>query len=346
MRFLSLCWRGENGEVIMKITFFVIYSAIILFVSCEKKENTNLEYDNTAEIVEYKNNEQIHNTENLNLEKPVVIEIDGKARFLEFSNSRKLDIDEYVIRTSFQTIAVYDNASEEADYEIINYAFGVLLFSLPETEDWFYLYTPDIHGFVNVYDFPRARRTNGWLSINNDNENAILRRLPNSRRYGPLLEIHYNNNIKKIWDYYDDEMGHRSYGLLNYYEEYDEIFIGRYDGGSDMAFFIYNMQLDTISELVNWPVYNNSRDMALCYDVQPSKTYGINLCVYRIEDGIYEKITDKILFQGNRNINVGATNWINDNEFKIELRDRENTTEEKSVIGRKNGLTFDLIYNE
>ena len=342
----------------MKIAFFVIYSVIILFVSCEKKENTNisvpndfhtnLEYGNTAETIEaetieYRNNEQIHNTENIYPEKPIVIEIDGEARFLEFPNSIKLSIDEYIVRTSFRAIKVYDNASKEANYVVIHDAFGVLLFSLPEIEDWFYLYTPDIHGFVNIYDHPLSITT-----IYDNGERKILERLPNVRRYGPLLEIHYNNNIKRIWDYYDDITRHRSYRVLDYYEGYDEIFIRRDGSGHDEAFFIYNMQLDTISEIGGSHgqlFYNSSRDMAFCF----YQKFGFYFFVYRIKDGIYEKI-DEILFQDNYNIYVTTGKWINDNEFEIELieiYERENTGYIKGVIiGRKNGLTFDLIYSE
>lgn len=106
------------------------------------------------------------------------------------------------------------------------------------------------------------------------------------------------------------------------------------------------MRLDTISELGGRPVYNSSRDMAFCYIVHPPKTYGINLLVYRIKDGIYEKITDEILFQDKRNVYVSTFNWINDNEFEMEFYEEEVISVIRSaVIGRKKGLTFDLIYD-
>jgi hypothetical protein len=336
----------------MRIAFFVFCSVIILFVSCEKKEKANisvpsdsradLEYGNTAETIEYIN-EQIHITENLDIEKPVVIEIDGEVRFLEFSNSRKVDINDTIARTGFLAIEVYDNANKEASYTVIHNAFDVLLFNLPETENWFYLYTPDIHGFVNIYDHHSYIKN---TSMYDNDEEKVLKRLSNVRRYGPLLEIYYNNNVKKFWDYVDDKMGSRKYRVLGYYEGYDEIFIKRQGGGNDEAFFIYNMRLDTISELGGRPVYNSSRDMAFCYIVHPPKTYGINLLVYRIKDGIYEKITDEILFQDKRNVYVSTFNWINDNEFEMEFYEEEVISVIRSaVIGRKKGLTFDLIYD-
>jgi hypothetical protein len=337
----------------MRIAFFVFCSVIILFVSCEKKEKANisasndsranLEYGSPAEIIEYKNNEQIHITENLDIEKPVVIEIDGEVRFLEFSNSRKVDINDNIARIGIQSIKVYDNASREANYEIISFVLDALLFSLPETEDWLYLYA-GIHGFVNVYDLPPNPTTIMW-----NDENKLLKRLPNSGRYGPLLEIHYNNNIKKFWDYNDEKMGHRKYMLYDYYEGYDEIIIRRTGGWHDETDFIYNMRLDTIYELGGMPLkYNSSRGMAFCI---PLDKLPINLFVYRIKDSIYEKITDELLFQGKRNVYVSTLNWINDNEFEIEFLEVEVYEGEviseirSTLIGRENGLTFDLIYN-
>jgi hypothetical protein len=335
----------------MKIAFFVIFSITVLFVSCERKENKNisiqndfnantvetrnLEYDNTAETIEHKNDEPIYNIEILSLEKPIAIIENGEPRYLQFPNSKRINIRENHSRLYIQTIKVYDDVNKEANFTELKNKH-VTLIRLPETEDWLYLiYSSDIHGFINVYD----------LSSNNSDENELLQRFPNARRYGPLLEIHYNNNVKKIWDYFGGEMGGRRYEVKNCYKEYDEILIVSYGYEHDVSYFIYNMRLDTTFDLADIPVYNSSRDTAFCALYDYLFNGGINIFIYRINNGIYEEIVNEILFKDNRNIQTSDSYWINNNEFKIELFDSENRNSTKNIIGRRNGSTFQLILN-
>jgi hypothetical protein len=290
------------------------------------------------------------NLENIGMEKPILMV--NESAILEFPNLRveKVLWDYYFYK--IDKIKIYDIKNKETNFlEIINER--VYLYKLPETSDWLYLVTQDLrnHGFIYIYDISeesyygnleeKAKSGNEYerqLST----EYNILRKHQNAKRYGPLLEITYENKIIKILDNFNG-IKSSSYQLLDYYKEYNEILIRQqfYEGAFNS---IYNLQLnDYVCDIGSFPQFNESRNYVFSihsfYGNQNSILY-----IYSIRDGVYEKICEEVLF---KNINNASSNsftnlekgyWTSDYEFLIE------SAENNILQVKLNGKKFELNY--
>jgi hypothetical protein len=295
--------------------------------------------------------------ENVNLGKPVLTV--NESAVLEFPDSRTVKVGswEACYLCEIDTIKIYDSTNKKSGFsEIVNES--VMLYKLPETEDWLYLVTSDLenHGFIYVYDISEGSFY-GNFEENEESFNSyrmllikeyeILKKNQNIKRYGPLLEIYYNHNVLKLWDSFSGEYG-GNYLLLDYYEEYNEAFIYKqlYEGG---LYYIYSLQTgDFVCEIGGIPYFNKSRNAVFSL-VSFYSDSGANLRVFLI-NGIYEKVKDEAISLDYNYMHTIDGYWINDNEFKIDYTSysRNESQQEKGTVltARRNSpnANFELIY--
>jgi hypothetical protein len=329
----------------LEVPFIYILILSILFIpACKPNKNVNTnELQAIAEnnIIE----RNLQTTTNSEVEKPISLKkdgfpiyIEGSPPFLQFSDSGRVNVWADCIYVRLDNIRVYETTNKESESVIIYNNPYSLLFRLPETEDWLYYLD---HGFIYIYDFTSNSNYDS-SSKKHEQESELLQRFSIFRRYGPLLEIHYNNKVIKFWDHFGGETGSSRIILEDYYEGYDEILIGIYfyEGGGNR---IYNLRLENYTGYgAAIPYFNNSRNTVFSVR-QSAQFYNPPLLIiYTISNGIYTKVVYETLgetFNNDYEDNyIKEMYWINDNEFKIEA-------EKGNLLVRRNGMRFDLVYN-
>ena len=93
---------------------------------------------------------------------------------------------------------------------------------------------------------------------------------------------------------------------------------------------IFSLRLEQYTDFIGgWPFFNDSRDIVISAN---SEDHTIFIDVFTINNGIYTRVLrERVSGHPERSY------WINDNEFRIEVRGRSNL-----LIKRING-NFELI---
>ncbi|MDR0322076.1 MAG: hypothetical protein LBI28_11280 [Treponema sp.] len=330
----------------MKKVIFIIILISQLFFGCKRNQNTIIntyqESDNSTNIDEqYLYSESIEGIivqDNINSDRPIII-----GDVIQFSDSYSVDIWNEHCYYKIDNINIYETYNKESNFQKITDS-NIKLFKLPYTEDWLYCYvTNDVRGYIYIYDiskesfygdFEENRKSFNFYRMLLIREYEIITKYSNFRRYGPLLEINYNNTVIRFWDSFTGEMAQR-YQLLDYYEGTNEIFIREqyYEGSSN---HIYNLRLNNYvcTHIGNLPIFNERRSFVFStyvFYADPMK-----LKIFSIANGIYENILDVKIFE-DEYINIINQYWINNNEFIIE-------TEENGNLLVKINRNIELIY--
>ncbi|MCL2411741.1 MAG: hypothetical protein FWC97_08890 [Treponema sp.] len=251
------------------------------------------------------------------------IYIEGRPPYLIFSNNSRVNIWQdhlgmFNLR-NIRNIRIFSMPNKESESMIIDRLHYAALLRVPETEDWLYLFR---YGFIYVYDFP---------SNESRLEYELLQRFPKFRRYGPLLKIHHNNRIIRLWDS-GNENNFKGIELVAYYEEHEEILI-RQIGGGDSVFRIYNLRLESFTNYIgNFPRFNSSRDLVISANDEQRNQARVK--IFMINNGVYTEVF-------NERINANSIErmyWVNNDEFKMEL------WEEGNILIRRKGTSFEIIY--
>jgi hypothetical protein len=333
----------------MKKLIIILVCVLILCVNCNKTgkiQNSNNKNSfnvyTPTEITE--NSHYVHNSteipeslsRNENNEYLIRrIEKNGR-KYLVFPDSSEVDIWANCINIGTHNLRIYKEPSKESEYIIVNNSFAVVL-SLPDIEDWlYYHYTEDPdYGFIYVYD----------LQSDFEEENKILQKITNVKRYGPLLEIYTNNYVVKFWDYFGGEISSKHYVVQKYYEEYDEILIGKYGYEWCEGYTLYNIKKDHSSYFSNVPIFNSSRNAAFSVEIDDRFFEGVDLAIYTSGNNGYIEIFHEKIFN-DRNIGYSKNEyWLNDNEFKIELVSWAEGNKTIELTGKRIGTRFELIYD-
>jgi len=348
----------------------IILLLIIFSFSTGCKRNNNIynsnEYNNIAETNMQYTDEKIiddtifheNNPSAFVYDLPFIMSKDDNT-FLQFPNSYIINISENYREYKIDYVRIYYSNSKESQYiEVKNE--DVLLFKLPGKCDWLYCYVSDfMHGYLYVYDISKESFY-GNFDINRESGNyyrtsliveyELLNNYSNVKRYGPLLEIKYNNNVIRFWDSFPgNKAGRHRYLLLDYYEKYNEILLVKqlWEGTET---YIYNIQsAEYVCEIDDTPYFNESRD-AVCSFVYGYGDPGVSLKLFLIKDGVYEKVFYEDISL--RYISSKKGFWINNDEFHIEYieknydYDSDKMKEKKVVllVSRKNPkYKFEII---
>jgi len=259
---------------------------------------------------------------------PVQIESQqGRSHFLVFSDGSRENLPSVINwDRHIGQIRIFNTTSKESEYRIFDFSGGGNFFKLNQFDNW--LFAPD-HGFVYIYDFP-GNIIDRW------GENEVLQRLPNARRYGPLLEINHNGRKIRFWSG-GSETGVGIW-LLEYFEEHDEILLW-YTFWTISGFRIFNLQHERYTDLMfGRPHFNNSRDIAISVAVDDDG--GMFITIFAIYNGEYTNVFNERI----NSRRVRENRWINDNEFRIEftLFDEEDNV----LLIRRNGADFELVFEK
>jgi hypothetical protein len=279
--------------------------------------------------------------------------------FLQFPNSFVINISENYHEYKIDYIRIYYSNNKASQYiEVKNE--DVFLYKLPGKCDWLYCYVSDyMHGYLYVYDiskesfygnFDKNRESGNYYLMSLIVEYELLNNYSNVKRYGPLLEIKYNNNVIRFWDSFPGEKaGRHRYLLLDYYAQYNEILLLKQFWEGSKA-YIYNIKTaEYVCEIDDTPYFNESRD-AVCSFVYGYGDPGVSLKLFLIKDGIYKEILNEYISLHYISSNKGF--WINNDEFQIEFIEKYydyNSDKEKEkkvvlLVSRKNpSSTFDII---
>ena len=325
------------------IGILIIILFLFTIINCKPKHNINIldnEHDNNEQITKI----EFDNAVNLPEEKP------------GFSTFSRLNINDQIYYSmKIDKINIYENISKETNFiEITNEE--VELYQIPESEDWLYIVSRDqnINGFIFIYDIS-MESFYGNLEENSKSRNyyrsrlykeyEIIKNNINMNRYGPLLEITYNDNVFKFWDSFT---GYHTFAyhkrlLLEYYEDYNEILILTVSGGGT-SYIIHNSKTgDLVQRFWGFPYFNESRDTVLILDMSGHREFSAELIIYLIINNKYEKILDEEIL-------IGWTReayWVNNDEFKRTYYDdapwRDEITSGTHFIRRNNG-SFDIIH--
>jgi hypothetical protein len=182
---------------------------------------------------------------------PFIMTKDGNT-FLQFPNSYIINISENYREYKIDYNRIYYSNSKESQYIVVKNE-DVLLFKLPGKCDWLYCYVSDyMHGYLYVYDISKEsfygnfdinRESGNYYMMSLIVEYELLNNYSYIKRYGPLLEIKYNQNVIRFWDSFAGEkvtLGYH-YLLLNYFEKNNEILIVKQLWEGTKA-YIYNIQ--------------------------------------------------------------------------------------------------------
>jgi hypothetical protein len=196
-------------------------------------------------------------------------------------------------------------------------------------------------GFINIYDIPEPENPESFAST----EYPILRKFPGSRRYGPLLEIHYKGAVHKFWST-GSEAGNVNIFVLNYYEETEELLLENIyyeSSGSRIYSLKQGKQTDYYG---NVPRFNPSRNAAVSVDFWDGDLY---LLVFTITDGVYT-----LAYKPSKDVGYlygysyeNEMKWLNDDEFRITHEKRWSDDEARpNILLKRNGAKFDVVYEE
>jgi hypothetical protein len=245
-----------------------------------------------------------------------IINIEDESEMLDNYFSYKID-----------TINIYETYSKYSNYfKITNKE--VKLYRIDDTDDWLYCYiTNDMNGYIYIYDiskesfygdFEENERSYNYYRMQLIKEYELLLRHSNVKRYGPLLEIFYNNNTIKFWNSFtsqtDTGKGRYRRLLLEYYEEYNEIIIQEYyyEGISNK---IFNLKLnDFVCEIGNYRFFNESRNAVFAFSY-PYGNVGVDIQIFLINNGNYIKVKEIFISEDYYNSLNGY--WENNEKFKI-----------------------------
>jgi len=338
-----------------------IFLIILLFGCSNKKVRSNSMKNNTVETNrQYLDDNTLDNSSILQEENNLNYFINEKPIIIQFPNSYIINTSENFCQYKIDSINIYNsNSKESQSVEIKNK--NVFLFKLPENDEWLYCFvSDDIHGYICIYDiskesfygnFEENRKSGNTYRTLLIKEYELLKKYPNIKRYGPLLEIIYNHNVIRFWDSFVGENVAQKYRyqLLDYYEGYNEILIRKqlWEGSED---YIYNLQSDDyVCEIEDTPYFNKSRDAVFSLEYG----YGdpiVYLRLFTIKNGVYEKIIDESLTLDYEYSTNGF--WINNDEFQIEYNEKyydninDELTERKVIlsVNRKNPkFEFEII---
>ena len=238
--------------------------------------------------------------------------------YLVFSDDSRENMMDNVIVWTIGSIRIFNTTNIDSEYRITELSSGTnALFRISQLENWLFL--PN-YGFVYIFDFP--------LQTYPMHENELSEQFPKFRRYGPLLEVHHNDRVIRFWTS-GSETGFLGIGLAAYFEEYEEILLQHSMQGSSIL-RIFSLRLEQYTDFIGgWPFFNDSRDIVISAN---SEDHTIFIDVFTINNGIYTRVLrERVSGHPERSY------WINDNEFRIEVRGRSNL-----LIKRING-NFELI---
>jgi hypothetical protein len=297
--------------------------------------------------------------ETISPEKPILMISDT----LEFPDGRTMYGNAGCYNHKIDAIRVYEGTNKTSSFTEIADT-EVLLYQLPDNEDWLYLTTsndnsydprPDHnkpHGFIYVYDISEksyygdieneAESDDDEYQVSNHAlEYALVKKYPRFKRHGPLFEIEHNKEKIKIWDafIYDN----RRYNVIDYYPENDTILVHKTFTWHP-PYSIRSLQKG--GELV-WTFgghvyFNKARNaVVICdYDYGPEAKY---LHMYVIKDGLYVRVDpgiEKYIKEGHLKGPVTGARWINDNEAELSLRGADSL-----FIKRKNANSdFEFVF--
>jgi len=264
-------------------------------------------------------------------------------------------------------IRIYDHANKRSNFSEIKDA-NVLLFKIPENEEWLYLVASKenykYHGFISVYDlsneafygdFEKNEQSGNWYASRLVKEYEVINAHQNVKRYGPLLEITYNNKVIRIWNTFHGRTDDGCYYLLlDYYQEYDEVLIYTqyYEGGtmdicSLQKLSEHGLNGGSVCGIENWPYFNKSRNAVFSLYSE----YGdgdILLKIFLIKNGAYipVKINDVVEFYVGSWIQIKNAQWIHDNEIQIQHTEYGGEEEFILSVRRKDAYSeFEIVHN-
>jgi len=264
------------------------------------------------------------------------------------TDKQHINISENFCQYKIDFINLYNSNNKKSHFiEIKNK--DVLLFKIPENDEWLYCFVSDnIYGYLNIYDiseksfygnFEENKKSGNHYKMLLIKEYELLKKYTNIKRYGPLLEITINNNVIKFWDSFVGEKVTQQYHyqLLDYYKGYDEILIRKqlWEGSED---YIYNLKLaNYVCKIGDIPYFNKSRNavFSLIYDGDP----GLYLRLFLVNNKIYEKIIDEYI-PLHYDFSINGF-WINNDEFQIDYIDRYN-----DYITNDNGFVIEVKKEE
>lgn len=289
----------------------------------------------------------------------------GESVILKFNDTQSIIIQKNFPASrecyymDLDSIKVYERTDKKTGFQEITNK-KAMLFQLPGEEDWLYLITEDFnsHGYIYVYDISKTsfygnqkenEKSGNYYKKQLYREHEILMNNNNYNRYGPLLEIKYNNTVNKIWDSFAGSMpGTLKYLLLEDIHEHDEVLVycQPYEGGIN---YIYNLRLQKfVCKIGDIRYFNNARNAVFSLEYGYGDP-GITLEVFFIKNGIYEKIINENIPLG-YNFSINGY-WINDNFFQIDYVNiifnhdsGKEVKEEKrgSLYARRNNSSFEL----
>ena len=128
------------------------------------------------------------------------------------------------------------------------------------------------------------------------------------------MQVNHNNTIIKFWDTGVELTADRK-NLVAYFEDHEEILLEHW-GYESVSFHIYNLRLGAYTDYSGYcPHFNNSRDAVI--SIEDIRYYNNTafISVYTIDNGVYSKV----LAEGIETSTIGEMQWVNDDEFRLEL---------------------------
>ena len=312
------------------------FSLIIFLINCEPKRVSNIDSNESIEsniIKITESSETLGYIDNLNIN---LENIKNECYYMKIDNIR-----------------IYENINKNTDFIEINNE-EVMLLKIPEIEDWLYIVTNNFinQGFIFVYDISKesfygnldenARSGNHYKKQLNKEYEIIIDN-KNINRYGPLLEIYYNDNLIKYWDsFLGNTWEMHKYLLIDYYKEYNEVCILK-NYWSFATYYIYNIQHNYIVCDIGWiPYFNEIRDTAIVIDHRYYEFTGADLRIYSIRNNNYRLIKE----EGIPGDTIDAY-WINNDEFHRTYTVPNYIEEGKSgiTIIKRNYMEFEINDN-
>lgn len=261
---------------------------------------------------------------------PLYIVVEGWESYFVFSDGNRENLfwgNAISWFGNMQNIRLFNTTTRESEYEFTDHdgRSAAAFFEIPQIEGWVFFAN---RGFVYIYDFPNNPAI--------QSEYNLLQQFPKFRRYGPLLQINHGSSTIRFWDR-GFETGTNWIRLIDYYEEHEEILLLHVGQGITET-RIFNLRLEEYTGFRgSLPFFNDSRDVVISVNSFIHETGEIVIDIYTISNGIYTRVfTERI-----RAWRVEEMQWINDNEFRLNVEHFEN--EDQVFLIRRSGTNFEVV---